>query len=634
MADKNKARDPQESLEDSIAKAVRAIAKNEKIEVLFGHTPRISGDIVFLNKPQNSTNKKRLAETRGEADGQAFRFIFHNEKLHNQLAPDETTAKELFDSAEQGRVEACGAATMAGCKKNIVAAWQKRVANLLPPETPHTPVPPAVLGAVVWEKLHGTQFNSKVMDLWRKQLEKQGGALLNEIEAAKNNQKDFAQKIQNLLEQLGLSQPPLEPPEPSEDENPSEEENEQEDSDTTSEAQEPDLGESDEEGEEEQEAQSTQEENAEGEEEEGQDSVFVPPETTNAQRIAQYKIFTPHFDEIITAESLSSPEELQQLRQALDKQLSHLHGLVARLSSRLQRYLMARHTYDWEYNLDEGWLDPMRLSRVVISPLHPLTYKQTREKELRDTVVTLLLDNSGSMRGRPITVAALCADIFARTLERCGVKVEILGFTTKHWKGGSSREEWLKADRPPAPGRLNDIRHIIYKSADTPWRRARRNLGLMMREGLLKENIDGEALLWAHQRLLARKEERKILMVISDGAPVDDATLSANSANYLEKNLRAVIGEIESFSPVELLAIGIGHDVTRYYKRAVTILDAEELGEAMISEFVELFDSRAFASKRTSGMAKARRRFDALATSSPTAKKADRAEAKTTPSPA
>jgi len=309
----------------------------------------------------------------------------------------------------------------------------------------------------------------------------------------------------------------------------------------------------------------------------------------NEPRGPEYHAFAPKFDEVIAAEDLCDHDELERLRSYLDKQLAHLQGIVARLANRLQRRLMAQQNRAWEFDLEEGVLDPARLSRVVTDPYHPLSFMNEKEATFRDTVVTLLLDNSGSMRGRPITVAATCADILARTLERCGVKVEILGFTTRAWKGGQSREAWLAAGKPPNPGRLNDLRHIIYKSADAPWRRARKNLGLMMREGLLKENIDGEALDWAHKRLLGRSEQRKILMMISDGAPVDDSTLSVNPGNYLERHLRYIIEEIETRSPVELIAIGIGHDVTRYYRRAVTIVDAEELGGAITEKLAELF---------------------------------------------
>ncbi len=313
----------------------------------------------------------------------------------------------------------------------------------------------------------------------------------------------------------------------------------------------------------------------------------------NEPRGPDYRAFSTRFDEVVGAEELCDPEELARLRAFLDKQLQHLQGVVARLANRLQRRLLAQQNRAWEFDLEEGMLDPARLSRVIVDPFQPLMFKRERDTDFRDTVVTLLLDNSGSMRGRPITVAATCADILARTLERCGVKVEILGFTTRAWKGGQSREAWLAANKPANPGRLNDLRHIIYKSADAPWRRARKNLGLMMREGLLKENIDGEALDWAHKRLLGRTENRKILMMISDGAPVDDSTLSVNPGNYLERHLRWIIEEIETRSPVELIAIGIGHDVTRYYRRAVTIVDAEELGGAMTDKLAELFDDKA-----------------------------------------
>ena len=314
-----------------------------------------------------------------------------------------------------------------------------------------------------------------------------------------------------------------------------------------------------------------------------------PRHNRNEPRGPDYRPFTAKFDEIVGAEHLCDAEELDRLRGYLDKQLSHLQGVVARLANRLQRLLLAQQNRAWEFDLEEGLLDPARLPRVIVDPLHPLSFKREKDTDFRDTVVTLLLDNSGSMRGRPITVAATCADVLARTLERCGVKVEILGFTTRAWKGGQSRETWLAQGKPANPGRLNDLRHIIYKSADAPWRRARKNLGLMMREGLLKENIDGEALDWAHKRLLGRPESRKILMMISDGAPVDDSTLSVNPGNYLERHLRWVIEDIETRSPVELIAIGIGHDVTRYYRRAVTIVDAEELGGVMIEKLAELF---------------------------------------------
>ena len=331
--------------------------------------------------------------------------------------------------------------------------------------------------------------------------------------------------------------------------------------------------------------------------EQASDARRAPAGRPQDYRGPDYKAFSRASDETIAAEDLCDPEELERLRSFLDKQLQNLSSIVARLANRLQRRLMAQQNRSWEFDLEEGLLDPVRLPRIIIDPNQPLSFKREKDTDFRDTVVTLLLDNSGSMRGRPITVAATCADILARTLERCGVKVEILGFTTKAWKGGAAREAWLQAGKPASPGRLNDLRHIIYKSADAPWRRARKNLGLMMREGLLKENIDGEALDWAHKRLLGRPEQRRILMMISDGAPVDDSTLSVNPGNYLERHLRHIIEEIETRSPVELIAIGIGHDVTRYYRRAVTIVDAEELGGAMTEKLAELFSDGNDASR-------------------------------------
>ena len=345
---------------------------------------------------------------------------------------------------------------------------------------------------------------------------------------------------------------------------------------------------------------------------EGDEDADTPGETRRPNQPFEelnekidYRVFTTEFDEVVASEDLCDEAELDRLRAFLDKQLAHLQGVVGRLANRLQRRLMAQQNRAWDFDLEEGYLDTARLPRLIIDPMQPLSFKMERDTSFRDTVVTLLIDNSGSMRGRPITVAATCADILARTLERCGVKVEILGFTTRAWKGGQAREKWLATGKPQSPGRLNDLRHIIYKSADAPWRRARRNLGLMMREGLLKENIDGEALVWAHSRLMARPEQRRILMMISDGAPVDDSTLSVNPGNYLERHLRAVIEEIEQRSPVELLAIGIGHDVTRYYRRAVTIVDAEELAGAMTEQLAALFEEETAARSGRAGLRRA-----------------------------
>jgi cobaltochelatase CobT len=461
------------------------------------------------------------------------------------------------------------------------------------------------LAMLVRERLTGMAppaAAKKLVDLWRPTLEDRIGTRLDELSRFTEDQAKFGDLVHDLLSALDLGdERSTDSEEDDNDDDNRDGDNEQsgaEGSPDSEAAQEMSADQ----------AQTTSDEMSESAMESAQASASdtledgelgddeTPGEATrpnrggaNEPRGPEYHAFAPKFDEVIAAEDLCDHDELERLRSYLDKQLAHLQGIVARLANRLQRKLMAQQNRAWEFDLEEGILDPARLSRVVTDPYHPLSFMHEKEATFRDTVVTLLLDNSGSMRGRPITVAATCADILARTLERCGVKVEILGFTTRAWKGGQSRESWLAAGKPGNPGRLNDLRHIIYKSADAPWRRARKNLGLMMREGLLKENIDGEALDWAHKRLLGRPEQRKILMMISDGAPVDDSTLSVNPGNYLERHLRYIIEEIETRSPVELIAIGIGHDVTRYYRRAVTIVDAEELGGAITEKLAELF---------------------------------------------
>jgi cobaltochelatase CobT len=473
------------------------------------------------------------------------------------------------------------------------------------------------LAMLVRERLTGLappQAARKMVDLWRPVLEDKIGARLDRLDRFAEDQAKFGDAVHDLLTALELGDDRN--AETDDDEN--QDDNRDGENDQSGAEGSPDSDAAQEMSADQ--AQATTEEMSDSAMESAQASTSdtfddgelgddeTPGEATrpnsrgaNETRGPEYHAFAPKFDEVIAAEDLCDHDELERLRSYLDKQLAHLQGIVARLANRLQRRLMAQQNRAWEFDLEEGILDPARLSRVVTDPYHPLSFMHEKEATFRDTVVTLLLDNSGSMRGRPITVAATCADILARTLERCGVKVEILGFTTRAWKGGQSREAWLAAGKPPNPGRLNDLRHIIYKSADAPWRRARKNLGLMMREGLLKENIDGEALDWAHKRLLGRSEQRKILMMISDGAPVDDSTLSVNPGNYLERHLRHIIEEIETRSPVELIAIGIGHDVTRYYRRAVTIVDAEELGGAITEKLAELFSETQGAAPVTPG---------------------------------
>ena len=594
--------------------AMKTIAEDPELSVAFGNdAPSLSGNKAKLPQIGNDLKASDIAIVRGLSDSFALRLANHSDKVHAHYQPQGKNARAVFEAVEQARIEALGANAMPGMKTNLAAMMDDRyrkkdVARYT--DRKDAPLDEAV-ALLVREKLTGErppEGARNMVDLWRPWIEEKAEAQLAHLMDSIHDQAAFARMSRDIIAALDmgdeLGEDPDQSDENNEDSEPEEESGERQETP---------------EGEEQESSQQSMEEmqDAEGESEaaetdaqqmdvdEQQDDQDGDEETEGEEPWRPqlpfsslsnedfYKVFTNQFDEEISAEELCDAEELTRLRNYLDKQLSNLQGVVARLANRLQRKLMAQQNRSWDFDLEEGVLDAARLTRVVIDPMHPLSFKVEQDTDFRDTVVTLLLDNSGSMRGRPITVAATCADILARTLERCGVKVEILGFTTRAWKGGQSREKWLAAAKPANPGRLNDLRHIIYKSADSPWRRARRNLGLMMREGLLKENIDGEALIWAHNRLLARTEQRRILMVISDGAPVDDSTLSVNSGNYLEKHLRQVIHDIEQRSPVELIAIGIGHDVTRYYKRAVTIVDAEELGGAMTDKLAELFSEKA-----------------------------------------
>jgi cobaltochelatase CobT len=536
----------------------------------------------------------------------ALRLACHDAVLHRRLAPEAQAARAVFDAVEQARVESIGSRRMKGVASNISAMLDDRYHRGGKYEEitdrADAPLEDAV-ALMVRERLTGQRPPaSKLVDLWRDFIEDRAGRDLDGLLKNIESQRDFARGIRELLSSLDMAdESNLNPEdEENEEENESEQDQQQGEGQSEQEAQgdraEVEVSEDSSDDLEEGASEDADgpsgdmpDEADEADSDEASES-WRPPSRSNEARGPDYKAFTPKFDEVIHAEDLCDADELTRLRAYLDKQLAHLQGVVGRLANRLQRRLLAQQNRAWEFDLEEGILDPARLPRVVMDPFQPLTFKHEQDTNFRDTVVTLLLDNSGSMRGRPITVAATCADILARTLERCGVKVEILGFTTRAWKGGQARESWLHNGKPANPGRLNDLRHIIYKSADAPWRRARKNLGLMMREGLLKENIDGEALDWAHKRLLGRPEQRRILMVISDGAPVDDSTLSVNPGNYLERHLRFIIEEIETRSPVELIAVGIGHDVTRYYRRAVTIVDAEELGGVMTEKLAELFE--------------------------------------------
>ena len=609
---------PNEPFKRAVAGCVRAIARKSELEVSYAaERPGLISGKVRLPEPPRKLGKQEAAIVRGHADAIALKLACHDAAIHRKLVPGGQQARAVFDAVEQARVEAIGARRMAGVKQNLAAMLDDRFHRSKFDEVTDradAPIEEAV-AMIVRERLTGAPPPSgarKLVELWRPLIEDRAGRELDRLGDMVEDQRRFGDAVHDLLDSLDMGEDRS-----SDDDDEEEGEAGDQDSqpDSGKDGDNDDSGDMQRAGEEAEvsaedapdaSAEAVDAPSAEMADDSDMGDSEAPAEPwrprhhgANEPRGPDYRPFIAKFDETIAAEDLCEPDELERLRGYLDKQLSHLQGVVARLANRLQRRLMAQQNRAWEFDLEEGQLDTARLSRIIADPMHPLSFKQEKDMNFRDTVVTLLLDNSGSMRGRPITVAATCADILARTLERCGVKVEILGFTTRAWKGGHSREAWLAAGKPAHPGRLNDLRHIIYKSADAPWRRARKNLGLMMREGLLKENIDGEALEWAHKRLLGRSEQRRILMMISDGAPVDDSTLSVNPGNYLERHLRYVIEEIETRSPVELIAIGIGHDVTRYYRRAVTIVDAEELGGAMTDKLAELFEENAAPEPRS-----------------------------------
>jgi cobaltochelatase CobT len=597
-----------EEFKRATAGALRALAHTNEVQVAFQPGPTgLAGKRARLPLPTRALPPAEIARLRGAADSLALRLRYHDDAVHAARAPARREARDVYDALEQARVEVVGSRHMDGVAENLRARLSEECeADGFDRMTRKDQLPPAAaLSLLARERMSGKESPAAaqhVLELWRDTLGPAANNALDEMAKAQDDQAAFTRAARKLLAALDLAEAEAEaePEDSEEGEDGEDQSGEQDSSEGEGQAQsetESMLGASPEE----MEGAAAEDDNsdvpdddataAEGEDRPGgpqprRERPVINPETV-------YHAYTRSFDEEEAAEDLCDSDELTRLRQQLDQQLQHLQGVVAKLANRLQRRLLAQQTRAWDFDLEEGLLDAGRLARVVVNPMQALSYKRERDTEFRDTVVTLLIDNSGSMRGRPITVAAMCGDILARTLERCAVKVEVLGFTTRAWKGGQSRERWVADGKPRNPGRLNDLRHIIYKSADAPWRRARRNLGLMLREGLLKENIDGEALLWAYRRLLGRAERRRILMVISDGAPVDDSTLSVNPGNYLERHLRDVIKEIEGHDAVELIAIGIGHDVTRYYRRAVTIVDAEELGGTMMKKLTELFDEDA-----------------------------------------
>jgi len=601
---------PAEEFRRVTAAAMRAIAEREDITLVYGSEARLVDNQARLPIPSRDFTEKEVAALRGEADAMALRLRFHDESVHATRAPQGENARAVFESLERVRCEALGSRMMAGVANNLRASLEEKCDSFGYTRVnvrEDAPLSEAI-GLMVREKLTGEKLpegGEQLVSLWRDWVNDKVDTDFDSLADCIDDQEAYAEALTDLLVELELIDEESEATDQQEGEQ-GEESEEQDAEDADAEDADMEGVSAEMSGDESSEMEDMEvEEGDESMSEQGQDEMMPGTGDEDGEqsqhqkrqdggpgrdREPLYQPYTVEFDEIVEAEDLCDPDELNRLRHHLDQQLANLQGIIGRLANRLQRRLLAQQSRSWEFDLEEGMLDAGRLSRVVTNPMHPLSYKIEKETEFRDTIVTLLIDNSGSMRGRPITVAAMSADILARTLERCGVKVEILGFTTRAWKGGQARERWLADGKPANPGRLNDLRHIVYKPADAPWRRARKSLGLMLREGLLKENIDGEALLWAHSRMVHRPEQRKILMVISDGAPVDDSTLSVNPGNYLERHLREVIKTLEQRKDVELTAIGIGHDVTRYYSRAVTIMDAEQLGGTMMDRLAELFD--------------------------------------------
>jgi cobaltochelatase CobT len=619
---------PVEAFRQVTAATMRAVSHDPQVQVTFApEGATLRGAEARLPMPSRDLPPGEVAIVRGEADAMALRLRHHDAEIHARRQPSGAMSRAIFEAVEQARCEALGARQMSGVKANLAAALDEKCrvqgfSRIADRESAPLAEVVALLAREAMGAAAMPETARRMVDLWRPWIEARAGQDLSTLERLLTDQESFADAARRLISDLDLGEEEAEASEADANEAEGDQQDtgqEQGEGAEGAESTAESLASGESRETEASEGSEASAEEADGEQEVGmgEDGPERPGRRwrphgpfTNEPNEPAYRAFTTQFDETVEADQLCDADELTRLRLHLDQQLGHLQGVIGRLANRLQRRLLARQNRAWEFDLEEGMLDAARLSRVVTNPVFPLSYKREKDTKFRDTAVTLLIDNSGSMRGRPITVAAMSADILARTLERCSVKVEILGFTTRAWKGGQSRERWLSAGKPPAPGRLNDLRHIIYKSADAPWRRARKSLGLMLREGLLKENIDGEALLWAHNRLVSRPEQRKIMMVISDGAPVDDSTLSVNPGNYLERHLRDVIEYIETRSSVELLAIGIGHDVTRYYRRAVTIVDAEQLGGTMTEKLAELFDeewANASAPPRTPRAAAARR---------------------------
>ena len=614
---------PADPFKKALAEATRTMADDREMTVSYSvDPPGMNREGVRLPQVSRRMTRDEVMLARGTADAFALRRRYHDDAVAAKYAPEGQLARDIYEAMETARCEAVGARAMPGTAGNIDAriaheAERKGYAQITQPADAPLSV---AAGYMVRHLATGRPLPrgaDTVMNLWSGHIAQTAGATLEGIDAALSDQAAFARMARQVIADLGYGDQLGDDPDSEPDDGAGEEDETAEDQpDSTGEDQDEDQADASPEDSQDSQpdaAEATLSQDDQAEMEDGEEAELpeteAPPEPPrpppHSDADPNYRPFTPDFDEEVRAEDLAEPAELERLRAWLDQQLEPLKGAVGRLANKLMRRLQAQQNRSWEFDREEGILDVARLARVVANPTTPLSFKIEKDTEFRDTVVTILLDNSGSMRGRPISIAAICADVLARTLERCDVKVEILGFTTRAWKGGQSRERWLAQGRPRGPGRLNDLRHIIYKSADAPWRRVRDNLGLMMKEGLLKENIDGEALEWAHRRAVARPEARKILMVISDGAPVDDSTLGENPASYLERHLRDVIAMVERMKRMELIAIGIGHDVTRYYQRAVTITDVEQLAGAMTEQLASLFDADPRKRARVLGMRRA-----------------------------
>ncbi len=583
-----------EEFKKTISSTIKSIGKSNSIEVNFVQEQSyIKDEIINLAEPNINIIKNKLNYIRAEADSMALKFRFHEKQIHEKYLSKNELANSIFEAVEQSRIEAKGSKIFKGIKYNIL----NKHLDDLSSENIKKDSDAEIVNAfryVSYSELTGEKLKDKYQNYQNLIKAKLGKKYYDLFQKLKNNlsdQEGFANLIQSCLSDIGLyehngdenKKESLESEESLKDnEDKSEDSNQNDQNNNNDNIETQDTS-----------NESLQSVDPHNEKQNGDDSkeneVEYFPKIESHSKIKEYKYYTNEYDEIIKAEELCDLKELERLRLSLDQQVFSFKPLIAKIANRLQRKLQAQQNRQWEFNLEEGYLDSSRLAKIIANPSHKLSFKKEKNIEFKDTIVSLLIDNSGSMRGRPITVAALCSDILARTLERCLIKTEILGFTTKAWKGGKSREKWINNGKPTNPGRLNDIRHIVYKSGDSPWRRSKKNLGLLLREGILKENVDGEALTWAFNRLRVRQEKRKVLIIISDGAPVDDSTLSVNPGNYLEKNLRDTIGYIENYSSIELVAIGIGHDVSRYYKKAVTIMDVDQLGEVLLNELSNIF---------------------------------------------